>query len=309
MGNIVKVIDTQTINHLINQYNMETTGLPNGTIARKKIKSTQVQIYRSKKIMFQGKDAEQVASQLLGIKVESSQKNKSTTSNKVYNFDKHNTIGSDEAGSGDYFGPLTVCAAYVSKKNAEILKTIGVMDSKSLTDAKIVQLAEQIIEICPHSLIVLDNDNYNKKQLDGWSQVKMKAVLHNQAITNVISRIDENELEQIVIDQFVQASTYERYATSPMPRKDITFFETKGESKSIAIAAASIIARYAFVKHMDKIAKDLNMIIPKGASSKVDLEAAKIAQKYDMHQLDEISKKHFKNREKVLDLINRKRRN
>ena len=88
-----------------------------------------------------------------------------------------------------------------------------------------------------------------------------------------------------------------------------TFFETKGESKSIAIAAASIIARYAFVKHMDKIAKDLNMIIPKGASSKVDLEAAKIAQRYDMHQLDKISKKHFKNREKVLDLINRKRRN
>lgn len=38
MGNIVKVIDTQTINHLINQYNMETTGLPNGTIARKKLK-------------------------------------------------------------------------------------------------------------------------------------------------------------------------------------------------------------------------------------------------------------------------------
>src|SRR5699024_12658954 len=105
---------------------METTGLPNGTIARKKIKSTQVQIYCSKKILFQGKDAEQVASQLLGIIIESSQLQNTSTSNKVYNFDKHNTIGSDEAGSGDYFVRLTDCAAYVFKISAEILKTIVV---------------------------------------------------------------------------------------------------------------------------------------------------------------------------------------
>nr|WP_263313668.1 ribonuclease HIII [Mammaliicoccus sp. Marseille-Q6498] len=307
MGNIVKIIDTATINKIIKQFNMETQNLPTGTLARKKIKSTQVQIYRSKKIMFQGKDAEQIASEILGLKIDKP-KSTSTKSTKKYEFDLHNTIGSDEAGSGDYFGPLTVCAAFVSKKNAQILKTLGVMDSKTLTDVKIVELAEQIIQLCPHSLLVLDNPNYNIKQLEGWTQVKMKAVLHNQAISNVISRVEDDELEQIVIDQFVQASTYERYVIGPMPRKDITFFETKGESKSIAIAAASIIARYAFVKHMDKLAKDLKVTIPKGASNKVDLEAAKIVQKYDMNQLDNITKKHFKNRDKVLDLLKRKGR-
>ncbi|GGI41531.1 ribonuclease HIII [Mammaliicoccus stepanovicii] len=307
MANIVKVIDSTTINNIIEKYNMETSNLPTGTLAKKKIKSTQVQIYRSKKIMFQGKDAEQVARDVLGIKIESSNE-KQTHAKANYDFDIHNTIGSDEAGSGDYFGPLTVCAAYVTKKNAQILKTLGVMDSKNLTDIKIVELAEQIINICPHSLIVLDNVNYNIKQLEGWSQVKMKAVLHNQAITNVISRIESNELEQIVIDQFVQRTTYERYIIGSMPRKDITYFETKGESKSIAIAAASIIARYAFVKHMDQLSHDLNMTIPKGASNKVDLQAAKIAQKYDLDKLDHITKKHFKNRDKVLDLLNKKRR-
>lgn len=308
MANIVKKIDSQTINKLIKQYNMDTENLPTGTLARKKIKSTQVQIYRSQKIMFQGKDAEQVASSVLGEKIMPSTPSKSIP-NKTHTFDLHNTIGSDEAGSGDYFGPLTVCAAYVSKKNAKILKEIGVMDSKSLTDIKIVELAEHIIQICPHSLIVLDNPNYNTKQLEGWSQVKMKAVLHNQAIKNVITRVEESELEQIVIDQFVQASTYEKNIIGSMPRKDITFFEIKGESKSIAIAAASIIARYAFVKHMDRLAQELNVIIPKGASNKVDLQAAKIVQKYDINQLDAITKKHFKNRDKVLDLIKRKRRN
>ena len=63
----------------------------------------------------------------------------------------------------------------------------------------------------------------------------------------------------------------------------------KGESKSLAIAAASIISRYAFVKHMDHISKNY-MEIPKGASNKVDLIAAKVIQKYDIQQLDTISK-------------------
>ncbi len=67
----------------------------------------------------------------------------------------------------------------------------------------------------------------------------------------------------------------------------------KGESKSLAIAAASIISRYAFVKHMDHISKKLHMEIPKGASNKVDLIAAKVIQKYDIQQLDTISKKTF----------------
>ena len=66
-----KTIDSNTINQLIKQYNMETKNLPTGTLARKKIKSTQVQIYRSK-IMFQGKDAEQVASEVLKQNITSS---------------------------------------------------------------------------------------------------------------------------------------------------------------------------------------------------------------------------------------------
>lgn len=310
MGNIVQVIDSNQIEKIIKKYNMETNNLPNGTVAKKKIQSTQVQIYKSNKIMFQGKDAENVARSVLGNNITNNTLNQKDQRVKTTErqYDLFNTIGSDEAGSGDYFGPLTVCAAYVSKENAKILKTLGVMDSKNLTDTKIVELAEQIIQICPHSLIVLDNKNYNIKQLEGWSQVKMKAVLHNQAITNVFNKIEKNNLEQIVIDQFVQQSTYEKYILSAMPGKNITYFETKGESKSIAIAAASIISRYAFVKHMDQIAKDINMLIPKGASNKVDIQAAKIVQKYSFETLDNISKKHFKNRDKVSTLLNRKRR-
>ncbi|PAI66054.1 hypothetical protein APW74_09320, partial [Staphylococcus aureus] len=56
-------------------------------------------------------------------------------------------------GSGDYFGPLTVCAAFVTKEHVPILKTLGVDDSKKLTDTKIVELAEQLVAFIPHSLL------------------------------------------------------------------------------------------------------------------------------------------------------------
>ena len=102
-----------------------------------------------------------------------------------------------------------------------------------------------------------------------------------------------DHLDYIVIDQFAKREVYQHYALSELPFLK-TQFETKGESKSLAIAAASIISRYAFVKHMNQITQQIKMEVPKGASNKVDLFAAKIIQKSGLSQLDAISKKHFK---------------
>lgn len=84
----------------------------------------------------------------------------------------------------------------------------------------------------------------------------MKAVLHNEAIKNVLQKIEQDQLDYIVIDQFAKREVYQHYALSALPFPDKTKFETKGESKSLAIAVASIISRYAFVKHMDHISKN-----------------------------------------------------
>ncbi|MCQ9904254.1 ribonuclease HIII, partial [Staphylococcus aureus] len=156
-----------------------------------------------------------------------------------------------------------------------------------------------LITFIPHSLLTLDNPKYNDRQAIGWSQVKMKAVLHNEAIKNVTQKINCNALNYIVIDQFAVRGVYQRYALSSLPYPEKTKFETKGESKSLAIAAASIISRYAFVKHMDHISHKMKQVIPKGASNKVDLIAAQIIDKHGIETLDMISKKHFKNREKA----------
>ncbi|PHK50619.1 ribonuclease HIII [Staphylococcus edaphicus] len=308
MTNVVHQLTHSEINQLISKIPFDTSNLSQGMKAKTKYKSTSISIYNSNKVMFQGKDAERIASQLIPNKVKSQSSPKATsTSKQTISYNNFQCIGSDEAGSGDYFGPLTVCAAYVSQKNVQILKTLGVDDSKKLTDAKIVAIAEQLVTFIPHSLLVMDNEKYNDKQKAGWSQVKMKAVLHNEAIKNVTQKIDTSALDYIVIDQFAKADVYKRYALSDLPFISKTKFETKGESKSIAIAAASIISRYAFVKHMDRLSRSVNMEIPKGASNKVDLTAAKIIERSGIDYLDSISKKHFANRTKAEALVHKKR--
>lgn len=311
MTNIVHKLSPKEVSTLMSQIDFDTTNLPQGMKARTKWQQTTINIYNSGKVMFQGNQAEKVARQLLPQHINSNNKQSSgnkqiTEQQTTIKYNHFNCIGSDEAGSGDYFGPLTVCAAYVSTENIAILKTLGVDDSKKLTDTKIVELAEQLITFIPHSLLTLHNDKYNIQQAKGWTQVKMKAVLHNEAIKNVLAKIDKHTVDYIVIDQFAKREVYNHYALSETPLPQKTQFETKGESKSLAIAAASIISRYAFVKYMDQISQQIQMEIPKGASNKVDLMAAKIIEKYGINQLDHISKKHFKNREKAQALIDKK---
>ncbi|MBF0813249.1 ribonuclease HIII [Staphylococcus sp. mip270_02] len=307
MSNVVHKLTKQQIDQLMSKISFDTTNVSQGMKAKTKYKNTSISVYNSNKVMFQGKDAESIASQLLPNVVPAKKNTaKSSNSQQAIQYNRYNCIGSDEAGSGDYFGPLTVCAAYVSKKNVQILKALGVDDSKRLTDAKIIELAEQLVTFIPHSLLTMNNDKYNEKQQVGWSQVKMKAVLHNEAIKNVTQKIDTEELDYIVIDQFAEAGVYKRYALSELPFNSKTKFETKGESKSIAIAAASIISRYAFVKHMDNLSRSVKMEIPKGASNKVDLTAAKLIERRGIAYLDSISKKHFANRQKAENLVQKK---
>ncbi|MGV3243705.1 ribonuclease HIII [Staphylococcus sp. 11261D007BR] len=307
MTNVVKQLSENEIQHLEAKLPIETTRLGPGMRSKAKYQQTTITIYNSRKVMFQGNNAETVAAQLLGTTVTSNASQPSTKSTAP-SYNQYHCIGSDEAGSGDYFGPLTVCACYVSQPHVEILKTLGVDDSKRLTDEKIVTLAEQLVTFLPHSLLVLNNPKYNDRHEAGWSQVKMKAVLHNECIKNVLQKIDTSELDYIVIDQFAEPKVYQRYALGEIPLSKQTRYETKGESKSLAIAAASIISRYAFVKHMEQLSHRFHLTIPKGASHKVDLAAAKLIEQYDIQTLDEVTKKHFGNRNKALNLINQKRK-
>lgn len=221
------------------------------------------------------------------------------------NYDEYNTIGSDEAGVGDYFGPMTVCAAYVPKDKIALLKELGVKDSKNLSNNTVIKIAGDLIHTVTYSLVVLDNPSYNKKIDEGWNIVKLKAVLHDHCIRNVHDKLDENErgkIEKIVIDQFTTLNAYNKYVPDPFMIEKI-HQETKAESKSLAVAAASIIARAKYLEQMANLDKSLKETVPRGASKQVDAFAARLAKKHGMDYVDNLTKKHFKTREKVQALL------
>lgn len=67
MANIVYKLSESEIQHLLQQITFETSQLSPGMKARTKYKQSVINIYNSGKVMFQGKNAEAVAQQLLQI--------------------------------------------------------------------------------------------------------------------------------------------------------------------------------------------------------------------------------------------------
>ena len=96
-----------------------------------------------------------------------------------------NTIGSDEVGTGDYFGPIVVTASYVEKENIPFLEQLGVKDSKKLTDEKILEIVPQIIKKIPYECIILSNKEYNENYTNDMNMNKVKAILHNKALSKL----------------------------------------------------------------------------------------------------------------------------
>ena len=217
---------------------------------------------------------------------------------KIYN---STSIGSDEVGTGDYFGPIVVTSAYVKKENIPFLEELGVKDSKKLTDEKILEIVPKLIKVIPYSSVVLSNKEYNEKYSEDINMNKLKAILHNKVLGNMVK--NGYEYDYIVVDEFAQKYVYFNYLKSSNDVvRNITFL-TKGEDKCLSVACASLISRYIFIKEFVKISENVGMLLPKGASTLVDEKGVEIVKKYGFDKLKEIAKLNFKNTTKIKDLI------
>lgn len=58
---------------------------------------------------------------------------------------------------------------------------------------------------------VLHNEKYNELFDKGNNQGKLKALLHNKAITNLLAKMAPTKPEGVLIDQFTQPDTYYKY--------------------------------------------------------------------------------------------------
>ena len=312
LGNVVLNLSMAEINKMKNYYDGKLLDrVPPGGIFSAKTASCTITAYKSGKVLFQGSGNEAESSRWGGAGNEKAPpaKSKLPSGNLPEGFSQFSIIGSDEVGTGDFFGPITVVAAYVRKEDIPLLKELGVRDSKDLKDDKIIAIAKVIKDVVPFSLMTLKNEKYNQLQKSGMSQGKMKAILHNQAIVNVLEKISPVKPDAILIDQFVQGSTYFQHVKNQKAvAKEKVYFSTKAEGIHLAVAAASILARYAFVQYIDKLSASAGFKIPKGAGAQVDEAAARLILKKGREILPQYVKLHFANTEKAISLVNRKTR-
>lgn len=257
-----------------------------------------VTIYKSFKVMFQGTDAKEEYEMwvlMLNKDVIEMVKEKKVINGKNDYYEI--SIGSDEVGTGDFFGPMTVCAAYLSKDNLAYVKSLRIDDSKRLTDAHILELGEKLSKVITFSLLTLHNEKFNDLTAKGFNMNKLKAYLHNKAMLNLLDKIKDKP--KVILDEFAHEKLYFSYLKDEANvYKGITFRQ-KAESKYASVAIASIIARYAFLKHFDNLSETVGYTLLKGAGINVDILAAKILKEQGVEFMYKCSKVNFKTLDKA----------
>ena len=268
---------------------------------------TIVTLYQSGKAVFQGRDADLAADFWIETekinygqaKVTSSEdkKEKKEVERKIPL--RIASIGSDEVGTGDYFGPIVVTASYVTKDNVDFLLELGVKDSKKMSDTEIIKVVPQIIKRIPYHTFILNNKQYNELYSSDMNMNKMKAILHNKVLSAFANK-EKYPYDHIVVDQFENPRSYYNHLSDAKFKVYNITFLTKAEDQCLSVACSSLISRYIFLQEMDKISKDVMMELPKGASDLVDKVGIEIVKKYGKDKLNEIAKMNFKNTEKIL---------
>ena len=273
---------------------------------------TIITLYESGKVMFQGISADVDANMWRDMEMhlnngklpEETNKKKKQEKNEKELIEERkkyyyiNSIGSDEVGTGDYFGPIVVTATFVSKEDITFLEELGVRDSKKLTDQKILDIVPKIIKKIPYETIIYTNEEYNKHP--EYNMNKIKAILHNKALLGLMKK-DNYNYDKVIVDQFCYPRNYFNYLKDSNNVFRKINFTTKAEDKCLSVACGSLISRYIFIREMDKLSNKLGKKIPKGAGNLVDEFGKEIISKYRKDVLEKIAKINFKNTDKILE--------
>lgn len=305
-------LDDSAIEKIVSFYNDHLVENSNEYVYKQfKAEKVTITIYTSKKVVFQGENATYEASiwdnsllSELSLEeekpIETKKEKKASIKEPRQWFYTKEHIGTDEVGTGDYFGPMCVCAALVKQSDIDFLNELGIDDSKKLTDDTIRKIAPKLLKRIPYSQMSVDPKKYNALIKQGYNQAKIKSMLHNQVIHNLREKTNKKAVFTI-IDQFISEVRYYDYIKfSPYVEGHIKF-ETKAESKYPAVAVASIIARYSFLVKMKALGETIGQEIPKGAGKDVDIFAKELVAKQGEDILNEIAKVHFANTKKIFE--------
>jgi ribonuclease HIII len=208
--------------------------------------------------------------------------------------------GSDEVGTGDFFGPIVVVASYVKAVYTQWLHTIGVKDSKLLDDAIMRDMAPQIKDKIQSVSVVIHPEKYTRLLEQGLNMNQIKAMLHHHAIVQLKETIAYNDVT--IIDQFATDASMTRYFSTLAPIKHLNW-EEKAESKYLAVAVSSILARVRFLEAMDSLNKTYGVHFPLGANPHVETFGLAFAKQHGIETLKKVAKTNFSTFKRIVSAL------
>lgn len=209
--------------------------------------------------------------------------------------DRRARIGVDESGKGDFFGPLVIASVFAEGEGVEELVRMGVKDSKRLKDPVILKLASAIGKKFPHHIVQIGPEKYNSLYGELQNLNRLLAWGHATAIKALV---EKTGCSDVIIDQFASESVVERALGSSRSAISLTQ-RVRGEEDPV-VAAASILARAAFVEGLKKLEERAGMHLPKGASQAVVEAAVAVARERGIDFLKIVAKIHFATYAQVL---------
>ena len=214
-------------------------------------------------------------------------------------------IGTDEAGKGDFFGPLVTAGVFVDERTAKLLRTLGVRDSKLVGDRELRGLATNIRDVVEdekRAVIILAPKRYNElyKQMrsEGKNLNTLLAWAHTRAIEDLIGHGLRPKF--ILSDQFGDKRYIESRLMVDTRLSGVPVLQMHRAEADVAVAAASILARDAFLHWLDQAGKALGLTVPKGASAKVIETGKLLVSRMGADGLKDYAKVSFKTMNKVL---------
>lgn len=203
------------------------------------------------------------------------------------------TIGADESGKGDYFGPLVCAACMLDPHIAQFLDEVPLRDSKTMSAREISDAADVLKRVLPHEIVVINPRKYNEMYDSFGNLNSLLAWAHAKAILAVV---DKTKVTSVLLDKFCD----ERVVMKALgPRGEMLDFTMRVRAESDpAVAAASILARDAFVRGVARLEREHGVKLPLGCGTPVDRAVRGIVLDKGVAVLEDVAKLHFKTTDK-----------
>lgn len=199
------------------------------------------------------------------------------------------SIGSDESGKGDWFGPLVIAATFIPSGDRGRIRRLGVTDSKQMSDRSVREAARALRGLVAHRILCWNPAAYNVIYAEVRNLNRILARAHAEVLAPLLRAHRDSPA---VVDQFGKEELLVReLAARGIPPGRV---EQRPRAESdIAVAAASVLARERFLRELEGLARVVGVPLPKGAGPDVERAGREIHAKGGLEALRGVAKLHF----------------